>query len=90
MQNTNMNGIKFLYRDDTWTQNSCTYDPPMLEFVGRRRNTRFFENFPTILTMWNLFWPQTVLQDIVGETNRYAIAILDAMGNTMGGQIEFP
>ena len=85
--NTNMYGIKVLYRDETWTQNYCTYNPPMVEFLGRRGNTKFFENFSTILILWNLFWPHTLLQEIVRETNCYATAILDAMGSYMEVQI---
>ena len=85
MPQTNKTGIKFSYKDETWTQNCCTYDPLVVEFLGRRRNTQFIENFPRILSLWNLFSPLTVLQDIVRKTNRYATAILDAMGSTMGG-----
>ena len=57
----------------------------MVEFLEQRGNTKFFENFPTILTLWNLFWPHIVLQEIVMETNKYATEILDAMGSIMEG-----
>ena len=43
---TNVNGIKFLYQDETWTLEFCTYDPPVHEFLGRRGNMQFFEMFP--------------------------------------------
>ena len=45
----------------------------------------FFETFFTILTLWNLFWPNTLLQQIMKETNCYATQVLDIIESTMGG-----
>ena len=42
VHNTNRNGIKFLYKDEIWTQNYCTYDPLVVEFAERRESTQFF------------------------------------------------
>ena len=69
------NGIRFLYRDEAWIQKFCTFDPPPIEFLGRKGNTNSYEYFPTLLALWNLFWPQTILQNILRETNRYATLV---------------
>jgi hypothetical protein len=38
------------------------------------------------MQLFQLFWPFTLLREIVVETNRYAINPLDALGYTMGGR----
>jgi hypothetical protein len=40
---------------------------------------------PTILQLFELFWPFNLLRKIVIETNRYATESLDAHGSTRGG-----
>ena len=50
----------------------------------RRGVSRFFSHLPTIMQLWELFWPFNLLRKIVVETNRYASHLLDATGNTMG------
>ena len=82
--NTNVNFIKHLYRDETYIQKFCTYYPPPIEFLGSRENALVFKTFLIILTLWNLFWPHIILQQIVEEINHYATQILDIMGSTMG------
>jgi hypothetical protein len=47
----------------------------------------FFAGIPTILQLFDLFWPRTLLCKIVTETNRYATQPLDTQRNTMGGRI---
>jgi hypothetical protein len=32
----NMNGIKYLYVDETWSKNNFTYDPPLMTISGRK------------------------------------------------------
>jgi hypothetical protein len=39
---------------------------------------------PTILQLFEVFWPLALMQNIVIETNRYAMERLDAHGNTQG------
>jgi hypothetical protein len=80
-----LNGIKHLFRDDTWNTKYFTYDPKPKDFTGRIGTSQFFEHTPTILTLFELFWPFNLLRKIVMETNRYATHVLDAMGNTRGG-----
>jgi hypothetical protein len=71
--------LKHKYRDETWTWRSFTYDPKPQEFTGRRQ---YFHHMSTILQLFELFWPLALMQNIVGETNRYATEHLDAHGNT--------
>jgi hypothetical protein len=78
-------GVKHAYRDETWSQSFFTYEPKPSDFVGRRSTTQFFHNLPTILQLFDLFWPSTVLRKIVIETNHYATMVADALGNTQGG-----
>jgi hypothetical protein len=79
------NGVKHVYRDETWSQRFFTYDPKPRDFIGRRGTSQFFHNLPTILQLFELFWPFTTLRKIVEETNRYATMVLDRFGNTWGG-----
>jgi hypothetical protein len=57
-----------------------------MEFRGRQGTSRFFDHIPTILQLFDLFWPSTLLRKIVIESNRYATHPLDALGNTIGGR----
>jgi hypothetical protein len=77
--------VKHAYRDETWTQNSFTYDPKPQQFIGRRYTAQFFEHIPTILQLFEFFWPFNLLRKIVNETSRYATEPIDAQGNTRGG-----
>jgi hypothetical protein len=47
---------------------------------------QFFHHMPTILQLFELFWPLVLMQNIVIETNSYAMERLDAHGNTRGGE----
>jgi hypothetical protein len=64
--------LKHAYRDETWSQKCFTYDPKPREFLGRKGTQKFFECMPTILQLFELFWPFNLLCKIVMETNRYA------------------
>jgi hypothetical protein len=81
-----LNGVKHVYKDETWSQNFFTYDPKPKEFTGRSCTSRVFPHLPSILQLWELFWPFNLLRKIVVETNRYASHPLDALGNTMGAK----
>ena len=70
-----VNLVKYLYRNETWSKNNFTYDPPRMTFSGRKGTTRDFHRMPTILALWELFWPFNLLRKIVDETNRYATKI---------------
>jgi hypothetical protein len=80
-----LNDVRHEYRDETWTQEFFTYDPKPREFIGSRGPSAFFSQIPTILYLFHLFWPHTLLRKIVTETNRYATHPMDAQGNCMGG-----
>lgn len=80
-----VNGIKHVYWDDTWSTNFFTYGPKPKEFLGRMGTTKLFTHIPSIFTLFELFWPFYLMQKIVIETNRYATQILDALGGTQGG-----
>jgi hypothetical protein len=77
--------VKHAYRDETWSQKCFTYDPKPKVFIGRRGTMQFFEHLPTILQLFELFWPFNLLRKIVSETNRYATEPIDAQRNTRGG-----
>jgi hypothetical protein len=85
IMNVGNEALKHAYRDETWSQRSFTYDPKPREFLGRRGSQKFFAHMPTILTLFELFWPFNLLRKIVIETNRYATESLDAHGSTRGG-----
>jgi hypothetical protein len=83
-ENVNCDGIKHMFRDETWSQNNFTYDPPRMAFSGRQGTTRTFHRMPTMLALWELFWPYNILRKIVEETNRYARHV-KSDGSTEGG-----
>jgi hypothetical protein len=81
-----VNAVKYMYRDETWSQKFFTYDPKRIDFVGSRGTTQDFDKVPSVASLFDLFWPVTLLLKIVIETNRYASHPLDAIGNTMEGR----
>jgi hypothetical protein len=80
-----MNGMRHEFQDNTWSQEFFTYDPKLKEFFGSHGPCSFFAGIPTLLQLFDLFWPYALLLKIVQETNRYATRLLDALGNCMGG-----
>jgi hypothetical protein len=80
-----MSAVKHVYRDETWSTKFFTYDPKPKEFLGRMGTTKFFVHMPSLLTLFELFWPFNLLCKIVIETNRYTSQVVDALGNTRGG-----
>jgi hypothetical protein len=80
-----LTGVKHVYKVDTWSTKFFTYDPKPKDFLGRMGTTNFFAYIPSILTLFELFWPFNLMRKIVIETNRYATHVLDALGNTRGG-----
>jgi hypothetical protein len=83
--NVGSEALKHAYRDETWSQRSFTYDPKPREFLGRRGTQKFFAHMPTLLQLFELFWPFNLLRKIFIETNRYATEPLNAQGSTRGG-----
>jgi hypothetical protein len=81
----NINGVRHMYRDETWTKQKIAFDPPPMEFigVGGPRGT-IFHRMPTFMMLFQLFWPDTLLRKICTETNRYATTI-DGEGNLPSG-----
>jgi hypothetical protein len=79
------NGVRHLYRDQTWTKEKFSFDPPPIDFtgVGGSRGS-IFHRMPTFMMLFQLFWPDTLLQKICTETNRYARTV-DGEGNLPGG-----
>ena len=47
--------------------------------------TKFFVHIPSILTLFELFWPFNLMSKIVIETSFYATHVVDAFGNIRGG-----
>jgi hypothetical protein len=78
-------GLKHAYGDETWTQQSFTYVSKPKAFIGRRDTMQSFEHFPTILQLFEFFWPFNIIRKIVIETNHYATKRIDATRNTRGG-----
>jgi hypothetical protein len=85
VEDSGRDGMKHRYREETWSQGFLTNDPKPMDFLGRRSTSQFFRLVPTILQLFDLFWPFTILRKIVIETNRYATMVMDALGNTRGG-----
>lgn len=84
-----VNAVKYIYRDETWSQKFFTYDPKRIDFVGSRGTTQDFDQVPSVASLFDLFWLLTLLLKIVIETNRYASHPLYAKGNTMGTEIGY-
>jgi hypothetical protein len=79
------NGVKCLYQDECWLQNNFTYDPKPMEFLGRKGTTGDHYHAPTILFLFLLFWPTSLLEKIDNETNCYATHCVTALGNMRRG-----
>jgi hypothetical protein len=60
--------------------------PSENDHVTTLGTAQFFEHIPTILQLFEFFWPFNLLRKIVNETNRYATEPIDARGNTRGGR----
>lgn len=54
-----MSGLRHEYEDSTWSQEFFTYDPKPREFTGFPSLRTFFVGIPTILQLFELFWPCT-------------------------------
>ena len=54
------NGIKFLFRKETSSHHNSSYDPPPVQFARIMENARFLSMVPTILQLFELFWPYKV------------------------------
>jgi hypothetical protein len=77
--------LKYRYREETWSKNNFTYNPPRMPFRGSRGLKRQYINgMPTFMHLFSLFWPYSMLKKIVRETNCYASEI-DDTGKTIGG-----
>jgi hypothetical protein len=63
------NGVRHLYRDETWSQKHFTYSPKPMDFIGRRGTTQYFHHVPSPLHLFQLFWTDDMLNKIVVETN---------------------
>jgi hypothetical protein len=46
-----VNGVKYLYYDETWSKNNFTFDPPHMTFSDRKDTMRNFHRMPTILAL---------------------------------------
>jgi hypothetical protein len=68
----NGGGIKYVYHDETWKQEHFIYDPKLQEFIGISEPTTRWNQFSTMLQLFELFWSFHILWDIVNKTNRYA------------------
>ena len=80
------NDPRHIYRNETWTQEHSSYGPILEQFYGVAGTTNHFHVFPSIIQLWDLFWPLQLLVKIMRETNRYAATVIHGLGNTMGGQ----
>jgi hypothetical protein len=80
-----LSSVRDEFQDHTWSQEFFIYDPKPRKFTSSRGPTTFFVGIPTLLQLFDLFWPCTLLHKIVVETNRYATHPLDAQGKTMEG-----
>ena len=76
--------IQNLYHDSTWSQKFNTYNPGPQDFVSSSRCSIQWPYFPSFIVLFQLFWPRSILQRIVDETNRYA-TVVNNDGGTFGG-----
>ena len=61
------------------------YEPMPMAFLGPRWGPTFIYNdIPTFIIFFELFWTPTMMNDIVRETNRYSTTS-DSLGRTRGG-----
>ena len=81
----NENDPRHVYRNETWVHDHATYSPSPVEFLGVGSNTNPFDVFPTILELWELFWPPDLLCKIICKTSRYVGMVIDPLENTMEG-----
>jgi hypothetical protein len=71
-----VNGISYLYGDETWGKGSLEYDPPRRGFTECGGPTfEAHHRMPTFLMFFCLFWPDSLLRKICTETNRYATTV---------------
>jgi hypothetical protein len=49
MENVVIDGLKHVYRDETWSKKSFTSASKPQDFLGRKGIMQFFEHIPTIL-----------------------------------------
>ena len=62
------------------------YNPILKAFFGQqKRSTVIYNNLPTFITLFVLFWIPVILNNIFNEINRYA-TILDILGIPKEGQ----
>jgi hypothetical protein len=52
----NGSNIKHIYRDDMWNQEHFIYDPKSHDFVGVSKPNVFWNQFPTMMKLFDLFW----------------------------------
>ena len=67
-------GIKAKYVDERWNQMYYGFCPRPMDFCGPLQGlTMEFNKVPSLLQLWNLFWPKKILIKICKETNSYAM-----------------
>jgi hypothetical protein len=77
--------IKYLFRDETWSQCTNEYAPGTLPFTGDPPGVRkLYRRMPSFLHLFGLFWTRAVLRNICIETNRYAKVVEE--GKMKGGE----
>ena len=76
MEDPLADGVRHDYRNETRSQQSFTYDPKPRDFIGRRGTTQLFHQLPTMLQLFELFWPFTALCKFFEETDCYATTVV--------------
>lgn len=69
--------IRHIFREETWSQCSFKYSLAPREFVKIVGANTDFRRILSFMQLFSLFWPYTLLQKIVIETNRYATTVDD-------------
>ena len=70
----NLDSIKNRYHDSTWGNLNSTYAPKRIVFQEVAGPSRRWGRMPSFATIFEMFWPLTMLRGIVNETNQYARA----------------
>ena len=60
------NSIKFLYRNETWSQASNEYDSPPIPFSGETLGVKeSYPSMPTFLHLFGIFWTRNIFERFV-------------------------
>ena len=82
----NYTGLKWKFRDETWSNPNILYQPMLIAFSSNRKEpSQNYCSIPSFLSLFELFSISTILCAIVAETNRYVSSHSDEYGHIKEG-----